>query len=570
MMKYTKQITYSLLLIYSFIYMDVFAQSDEPIQALKNTHNSSEKINILRQIIEQYKNIQNDTAYFYCKQAQIIALEMNDKKLVNEFQLKEAELNRFIGNYLYSIKLTESSIEKSKEYKDKNTLANGYLLLGKIHLDLSIIDASYQNAMYALPLFQDLKNYRGEREVINLLGCILLAENKSEESIPYFQKAHRMDSIHGFIDFLAMDYTNLGLAYARCGNLDEARNLFYKSLEISKKNNFSLSTMTALLNLVDIYIQANDYKASLACALEALELAKNYEHKKRWVESTYIVGYIYSKIGDYDKTISYLTEAEELSKEYGFLELTKAITLLLSDFYYETKDCEKAYYYRTLSSFYSDSLAIKQNIDNLNRLRHETKYVQEEKERQWQNKIRNLIFGLTLFLVTIVCFFLLNRQKLKAKNTELEKQNLSNQLEHKNKEIVTKIMFLRKKNEAIGTIAHNLLESKHIFKEENQGVINNVVQELYDACKDESWKEFELRFEEVHTDFFKKLNERFSNLTQNEKRLCAYLRLNISNKDIAALLYLSLSAVESARYRLRKKLNINNTSIDIVDFLEKL
>ncbi|MEG2666949.1 MAG: helix-turn-helix transcriptional regulator, partial [Bacteroidales bacterium] len=88
--------------------------------------------------------------------------------------------------------------------------------------------------------------------------------------------------------------------------------------------------------------------------------------------------------------------------------------------------------------------------------------------------------------------------------------------------------------------------------------------------KDESWKEFELRFEEVHTDFFKKLNDRFPDLTQNDKRLCAYLRLNISTKDIANLLYLSVAGVESARYRLRKKLNINSTDIDIVQFLENL
>lgn len=551
----------------------MYAQRDDLFLKLEKTNKPAEKVAILKQIIEKYKNLQSDTAYAYCKEAQLLAFELGDKQLMNEFQLKEGELYRYTGNYAKSIELVEKSIGKSIEFKNNEMLANGYLILGKIQLDLSIMDLAYQSAMHSLPLFEEMKNFRGEREALNLLGCILLTENKAQEAIPYFQKAHTIDSIHQYTDFLVSDYLNLGLVCVQLSKMDEAKAYYQKAISISKKYKYDFQTISSLLNLTDVYIYMNDYKAALDCSLEALELAKSYEHKKRRIQSTYLVGVLYSEIGDQTKAIEYLTEAEKLSNTYDFIELAKLSASSLADIYYKKKDYAKAFDYKSLSSLYSDSLAIRQNIDNLNRLRYETKYVQEAKEREWKDKMRNLVFGLiiSLLLLSIIFFvFLFNRQKLKAKNTELEKQNLSNKLEHKSKEVITKIMFLRKKNEAINTIAQNLLDSKHIFKPENQSVISNVVHELRNACKDESWKEFELRFEEVHTDFFKKLNARFPDLTQNEKRLCAYLRLNISTKDIAALLYLSVAGVESARYRLRKKLNINSTDADIVQFLEKL
>ncbi|MEG2178664.1 MAG: tetratricopeptide repeat protein [Bacteroidales bacterium] len=549
------------------------AQKDPLCIAYAKSTKSTEKITILRQIVEKYKNLQSDTAYVYCKKAQNLANELDNKRLFNEFSLKEGELERFMGNYLKAMDWVETSIKKSKEYKDRAMLAKGYLILGKIQLDLSIMDLSYTSATQALTLFKELKDPRGEREAINLLGCVLLTENKSEESIPYFLQAHRIDSIHQYNDFLSADYLNLGVAYMQLSQTNKAKEYYQKALSISRQYNYVFQTISGLLNLTGIYLATENYQAGLDCSLEALELSKNYAHKKRWVQSTYSVGELYWKIGNGAKAIEYLTQTEQLSNTFGYIELAKLSTLLLSDYYYAQNQYQKAYQYKALSSQYSDSLSKKQNIDNLNRLRYETQYQQAEKEREWQNKIRNLVFGFIiciLLLIIILFVFYFNRQKLKVKNAELEKQNLSNKLEHKSKEVITKIMFLRKKNEAISTIAQNLLDSKHLFKEENQPVITNVVHELRNACKDESWKEFELRFEEVHTDFFKKLNDRFPDLTQNDKRLCAYLRLNISTKDIASLLYLSVAGVESARYRLRKKLNINSTDVDIVQFLENL
>ncbi|NLO49679.1 MAG: hypothetical protein GX103_00750, partial [Bacteroidales bacterium] len=86
---------------------------------------------------------------------------------------------------------------------------------------------------------------------------------------------------------------------------------------------------------------------------------------------------------------------------------------------------------------------------------------------------------------------------------------------------------------------------------------------------DDVWTEFEVRCQQVHNDFYTKLNERFPNLSANEKRLSAFLRLNMSTKEISAITYQSPNSITVARSRLRKKLGLD-TDENLISFLETL
>ena len=78
-----------------------------------------------------------------------------------------------------------------------------------------------------------------------------------------------------------------------------------------------------------------------------------------------------------------------------------------------------------------------------------------------------------------------------------------------------------------------------------------------DVDHDKQWEVFETAFDDVHEDFLNRLKARFPTLTPKELRLCAYLRMNISTKEIAPLMNISIRGVEICRYRVRKKLNID-------------
>ena len=106
-------------------------------------------------------------------------------------------------------------------------------------------------------------------------------------------------------------------------------------------------------------------------------------------------------------------------------------------------------------------------------------------------------------------------------------------------------------------------------KAENRKILEEIITELESGTSSDTWKEFEVRFQQVHADFYKKLNKQYPDLTPNELRLCAFLRLNMSTKDIAAITYQSLNSIDMARFRLRKKMGLDK-DVNLVAFLIKL
>jgi len=84
-----------------------------------------------------------------------------------------------------------------------------------------------------------------------------------------------------------------------------------------------------------------------------------------------------------------------------------------------------------------------------------------------------------------------------------------------------------------------------------------------------SWEQFAAHFDEINNDFLKKMKSKFPTLTNTDLKVCAYLQLNLSSKEIAQLMNISVRGVEISRYRLRKKLNLK-TEQTLTDFLNEL
>jgi DNA-binding CsgD family transcriptional regulator len=120
-------------------------------------------------------------------------------------------------------------------------------------------------------------------------------------------------------------------------------------------------------------------------------------------------------------------------------------------------------------------------------------------------------------------------------------------------------MAIIKKNEF-------LMEMKEILKTQKEQLGSRYPDKYYDRLlnkidenmsSQDEWKVFDANFERAHEQFIKTLNARFYDLTPSDLRLCAFLHMNLSSKEIAPLLGISVRGVENHRYRLRKKLNLD-------------
>ncbi|MEN8805202.1 MAG: triple tyrosine motif-containing protein [Wenyingzhuangia sp.] len=144
--------------------------------------------------------------------------------------------------------------------------------------------------------------------------------------------------------------------------------------------------------------------------------------------------------------------------------------------------------------------------------------------------------------------------------TLLKNERLEADIKLKSKELASSTMSIIKKNELLNTIKTELLKGE---KNDVSNVINIVEKNLNN---NNDWKLFEEAFNNADKDFIKKAKSLHPLLTSNDLRLCAYLRLNLSSKEIAPLLNISAKSVEVKRYRLRKKMGLSSET-NLVDYI---
>jgi len=130
---------------------------------------------------------------------------------------------------------------------------------------------------------------------------------------------------------------------------------------------------------------------------------------------------------------------------------------------------------------------------------------------------------------------------------------------HRDKELANQTMDLIRKNKFLVKITEELEKVTQLSSNET---VNNKIKTLIQKINkeidnDKQWEIFETAFDDVHEDFLKRLKQKYPSLTPKELKLCAYLRLNISTKELAPLMNISIRGVEICRYRVRKKLEIN-------------
>lgn len=163
-----------------------------------------------------------------------------------------------------------------------------------------------------------------------------------------------------------------------------------------------------------------------------------------------------------------------------------------------------------------------------------------------------------------------DRLRAEQEVIRLRNEKLQAEVDFKNIQLADFTMSVIKRNEQLIRIRDEFMRQTG----EKGSVYSKAFQEkiirLFDKqlSSEDDWQTFETHFDQAHQDFINRLKDAYPHLTQSDLKLCAYLRLNISSKEIAHLLNISLRGVEVRRYRLRKRLNLN-TEENLYEFLLK-
>jgi ligand-binding sensor domain-containing protein/DNA-binding CsgD family transcriptional regulator len=191
--------------------------------------------------------------------------------------------------------------------------------------------------------------------------------------------------------------------------------------------------------------------------------------------------------------------------------------------------------------------------------------------------LSNIAMALYLFLIVLIAF-ITNKvykwyysKKLKAEQSESEKvivqiknQQLNDAIESKNRELAISKMSIIKKNELLNGIKKELKSHEH---PKNIKRVNQLIDDNLNNTKD--WEIFVKAFNNTDKAFLDKVKELHPNLSANDLRFCVYLRLNLSSKEIADLLNITVKSVETKRYRLRKRMELPHEK-NLIDYILSL
>lgn len=167
----------------------------------------------------------------------------------------------------------------------------------------------------------------------------------------------------------------------------------------------------------------------------------------------------------------------------------------------------------------------------------------------------------------------ISQLKLKNENRKIaqDRNLLEENYIEKSKELSNFTLLLSQKKKLFSEMQDDLKQLKSTLKnDESRKKVTDIFRKLHQNKIGEEYMEiFDVNFEKVHHNFFEKLKKLNPTFTHRELRLCAFIKMNLSNKEISPLLNISIRGVESARYRVRKKLNVMHDD-NLVSFLNSL
>ncbi len=488
--------------------------------------------------------------------------------------IKMADMYYSRSEYQLAMKYTIKSIEYATELKNKSKMAEAYRILGCIYMDIGEYEASSVNIYKSLKLFEEISDTIGTAQALSNIGTLFFINENYEKSLEYVNKSIVLSKMANDTIGVSCNLNNLATCYASMGMFENVEKYIHEAIALNKKTGLKVPEGINYQNMGEVFNDKKMYDSALLY-FEKANFLFNETKSYTMLPALYInFSQYYKNVEKKSLELEYAQKAYSIAQLYNLKKDKIASTEKLHQIYLSQNDIANAYHFISILYQLKDSLRLDESMVKLSQLEFQYNMEKKEQEKKIAQQNRDfiiLLFIISLIVVILIVLFLFTRQKMIAKNSRLEQQRLQAEVEFKNKELTSNVIGVIKKNEILAEISEKLLLIEHkTAQKEIKDDIFKLSGEIEQTMNTKIWDEFEKRFTSVHNDFYSKLMDKYPDLTPNELKLCAFLRLNITTKDISELTGQQVSAIEVARYRLRKKLKLSNTQVNLVAFLSQI
>lgn len=532
----------------------------------------AKKISVYLALSTQYETINSDSALIFWKEAQNLALHLRDEKPLADvyaqrasFNLTKNQLDQAFLNLTLAAKYYLSAGNKTQYTKMRALLGSMYQVQDKIAESMTAF-------IEVIGLAEELHLNKILPHALNNVGNIYMDANEFTEGLSYYTRSLKIFRESGDSVNIIIPMLNMGECYYYLNNPEVAVDYIRQALILARKYGDNIFEARGLMLMGMIRGKQKDYPGAIAYMNQSMDLQKsagNYigPAKIQYSELLVKLGDAWYRNEDMKQALRYQWEGYALAGSMKQLKQAMLSAQSLSLIHERMGKKDSALYYHKIYATLLDSLSRSGTVRTVKLLEVRQEYEKRQKEDEMKitlaksakrtQMISYIAIGVLLLAIILVLFMMLKLERQKKAKAELEKNSLHEKLEYKNNELTTNVMYLTKMNEMVMMVAKELRKMNLEEHHENSKIVKYITHELERVTNPDNWKGFENRFQQVHTDFYKKLGDKFPDLTHNELKLCAFLRLNMSTKEISAITFQSVNSIQVARFRLRQKLGID-------------
>ncbi len=491
-----------------------------------------------------------------------------DIKLSNEHTLSALAMFREVGD---SLRVQRCLINLSNNYMTLNEFPKAISFAKEaLHLCLESHKASgASNTMKDVGLAYGTlaRAYSG----LQLLDSTTLNYKRA------FEYLEKVNSPMRFITL-----SNLAEIQLSHNLLQEALDNFRRAYIGSKTENFSKITTSASLGIARVHFKRQEYIQSIELLQDVVKTSKQEKYWGEFLDAHYFLAQTYETLQQTDSTLYHLNQGLLAIDSLANLEQPLKLYKYYGEILERGNQPQKALSFFKKANVLSDSLeALKKIPETTSLLLSARDELATKRQHLIEKQLssKNDLLGYILLVALLVCLlviYLLVRNRKRLKREQRTKEQLSQRIEDEvhTKELNSRKLASAKANAAlqndtlkkVNELLHKIREQKNELP--FKGELKKTHQEIQSLLAvDSLWEDFFRHFDQVHPQFLGTLKSKY-HLTQHELRLCAFIKMNLSHKEIARILGVNHNTINVALFRLKKKLHLPK-EVSTSDFLQE-
>jgi len=564
-------------LFFSFAYFNIWGATQvDSLKTLLIQKKGEAKFEILEQLADYYINNNLDSSVYFLSQLKELAAKNNNIRY-EAIACSSMGLTHFYrGKYFEAEDCVKQAIEFQKQIGDTTNLADSYNVLAGIYGVSGQYSKSTKILFEAIKIYETQNDLTGIVKAYNNLGYLFMKLENYKKAQEYYEKALLIIDENGINYNKGFLYSNLGICHKEFGENEAALKNYRLALNFYKKNSTQNAIPILYQSIGNLYaFRLNNPDSAFFYIEKGIELAQKYDTNSL-IELYLSLGELFERQNSLQKSIDAYNKSLNTAVSNDDLSGQMEAHLHLSDANKALKYFATALNHYENYTILKDSINTKETKTQISRLNEkyendknklliEQLTIQQQHDRLVQIA---LITGIVLLIVALL--FILYGLVQRKKRTQMEKSILENEVQFKNKELASHALMMMQKNKMLQTLYDSIKEAAKAKANELPRILNLLKMQIKSSIKSEKdWELFKLYFEQINKSFFEKLKEINPELTQNDIRLAALIKLRFNIKEAASVLNLSPNSIKGARSRLRNKLRLESSD-DLSRVIEKI